>query len=201
MKSLTFYRRSLPSLVLCLWAVAVLHAQELPTFDLPAINADRLALNQKAMLVLGTWGLGNMALGAWQMGRTQGQTRYFHQMNLFWNVVNVGLAASGYWASPETAGWNIWQTANAYHQLEKILLLNAGLDVGYVMTGFFLRERGQRRDSQRLQGYGYSLLMQGGWLFVFDLGFYALVHGQYLRHLGPLELTTTLGGLGLVYRF
>ena len=51
-------------------------------------------------------------------------------------------------------------------------LFNAGLDVGYMATGAYLWERGIRKDSRGLKGYGQSLILQGGFLFTFDLIMY-----------------------------
>jgi hypothetical protein len=58
--------------------------------------------------------------------------------------------------------------------LDKILLFNAGLDVGYMATGAWIWERGLRKGSERLEGYGKSLLVQGGFLLAFDLVLYLL---------------------------
>jgi hypothetical protein len=58
--------------------------------------------------------------------------------------------------------------------LEKTLLFNAGLDVGYIMTGLYLTELSRRAGEQqeRLEGYGWSLVLQGGFLLGFDLILY-----------------------------
>ncbi len=39
----------------------------------------RQDINQSAMLVLGSWALGNMLVGSYGHFTTSGQTRYFHQ--------------------------------------------------------------------------------------------------------------------------
>ena len=55
----------------------------------------------------------------------------------------------------------------------KTFLFNAGLDVGYMAFGLFLVERGARvSDGAMLQGFGYSLILQGGVLLGFDLAMF-----------------------------
>ena len=40
-------------------------------------------------------------------------------------------------------------------------------------VGLYLNERGLRKSSDRLQGYGKALLLQGAFLFLFDGAMYA----------------------------
>lgn len=197
-------KRPLLLLFICLFFPLLLHAQDLLT--LPEINAERLRLNRDGMLVLGAWGIGNMGVSGWRMTQTKGTEKYFHQMNVFWNVVNLGLAAGGYFSAigADPNSFSATQTVNEYHKLEKILLFNAGLDVGYVMTGFFLRERARNASDKwrpRLRGYGNSLLLQGGFLFAFDLAFYFLLHQQATDLLGPWQLSMSGTAMRVCYRF
>jgi hypothetical protein len=74
-----------------------------------------------------------------------------------------------------------------FQNFEKILLFNAGLDVGYMALGAFLWERGLRKDSDRLTGYGQSLILQGGFLFTFDLVLYFMNRSQSSQVLEILE--------------
>ena len=56
---------------------------------------------------------------------------------------------------------------NEYNSLQNLLLLNAGLDVAYIATGFYLKERAKNSSSsERLRGYGNSLLTSGRLSFV-----------------------------------
>lgn len=60
-------------------------------------NQSRYQIDQQLMLGLGSWASSNFVLSG--IGRNQAQTpeeRYYHQMNVFWNVVNIGLAVPGY---------------------------------------------------------------------------------------------------------
>ncbi|MFW5728036.1 MAG: DUF6992 family protein [Spirochaetota bacterium] len=43
------------------------------------------------------------------------------------------------------------------------------LPVGYVMAGFFLREYAETQEEPRFAGWGNSLILQGSFLFAFDV--------------------------------
>ncbi|MCU0449421.1 MAG: hypothetical protein MUC97_06175 [Bernardetiaceae bacterium] len=135
------------------------------------INAARVAYNTQGMWVLGTWVLLNFLVSGWLYGRTSGPLRYFHQMNVFWNLVNLMLVAYTLWQNAAAgSAFNLPQTIAEQYLIEKLFLFNAGLDVGYVMLGFFLAEKAKTaaRRPERLRGWGYSVILQGGFLFLFD---------------------------------
>ncbi len=184
----------------------VLAAQN--TSSLPDFNRDRLARTRQSMWVLGGWGAANLAVGAIGLRRAQGEHRAFHQMNLAWGAVNLGLAATGWWTATQAdpAAFDLYQTVRQHHRLQKIFLFNAGLDLGYMAGGLWLRERAKTvaHRPERLRGYGRSLLLQGAFLFGFDLG--ACLYLQGLEHrLPPILHNTTLGmtgqGVGLTVRW
>ncbi len=52
--------------------------------------------------------------------------------------------------------------------LSKILIVNAGLDILYVITGVFLFTRSRIL----LRGYGLAILIQGVFLLLFDFSFW-----------------------------
>lgn len=125
------------------------------------------------MLVLGSWSIGNIIIGAYGRQQYQGQTKYFYEMNASWNVINLSIASIGYFSNIEPSlGMSLTELISEQNKLDKILLFNAGLDVAYITTGLYLNQRGINKNSDRLRGYGKSLMLQGLFLFVFDLGFY-----------------------------
>lgn len=135
-------------------------------------NAELWNLQKNGMVVLGSWAAGNLLISGYQMSQTSGKTYHLHQMNVFWNVVNAGIAVSGYLGAMNGAvDLTDVEMLNEYNSFSKVLLFNTGLDVAYVMTGFYLKERSKRsaKHPKRLAGYGNSLLLQGGFLFLFDL--------------------------------
>jgi hypothetical protein len=136
--------------------------------DLEVINQTRLDYNLKGMLILGTWAMVNLILGALASFRTSGQTQAFLQMNAYWNVVNLGIAGFGFWQATQVAALNFWEVLVAQQQIEKVLLFNAALDLGYMAIGLLLIERGRRLEKQRWMGFGKSILLQGAFLLLFD---------------------------------
>lgn len=157
-------------LLFCGWAMS-----QSADIDLEQINRDRIQLNSNGMLILGGWAVSNIAVGSIAMTQTDGRTKYFHQMNAAWNIVNLGIAGFGYYGlKNQGANLSLSETIREFHNFENILLFNAGLDIGYIALGAFLWERGLRKESNRLVGYGQSIILQGGFLFTFDVALYFL---------------------------
>lgn len=173
----------LVQLLFCGW----LHAQT-NLINLEEINEKRLSINSSGMLVLGGWAVSNLFIGGIGMTQTSGTTKYFHQMNAAWNTVNLAIAGFGYYGlSNQSTGIGLSETITEFHNFEKILLFNAGLDVGYMAIGAFLWERGLRKDSTRMVGYGQSMILQGGFLFVFDAVLYFLSRSESSRLIDSLN--------------
>ena len=72
-------------------------AQELNFRDtVKAYNKHRILTNASGALVLGGWGIANVAAGsAGYFAAKQDQWKYFHEMNAAWGLVNTGFAAYG----------------------------------------------------------------------------------------------------------
>jgi hypothetical protein len=157
--------------------------------DLEKINQTRLDYNLQGMLILGTWAVVNLILGAVGSFRTRGQSQAFHQMNGYWNVVNLGIAGYGFWQASQVAVLNFWEVLVAQQEIEKILLANAALDFGYIALGLYLIERGRRMEKEKWIGFGKSILLQGAFLLLFD----AILYG-YQQQLG-MDLVEFLKGL------
>ena len=156
--------------------------------DIHQFNLERIDLTQSGMIVLGTWALLNILLSPILAIKSTGAAKDFHQMNALWNIVNLALAIYGYYtADNNDASLSLVETIIEQTTIEKILLFNAGLDLAYIATGFYLKERSKNntKHQNRLLGFGNSLILQGAWLFVFDLGFYLFQnkHAESLFHL------------------
>ena len=143
----------------------------------------RLQLERKASLVLGGWGMVNVVSGAIGASQNSGSTKYFHQMNLGWGVINTGLAVlvrgnASRKLKEQPAAGTIFRDQR---KLENILMLNTGLDVAYMAIGWGLKEKAAKPGTtkpERLEGFGNSLLLQGGFLFAFDVVQYMLHRRQ-----------------------
>ena len=136
--------------------------------ELDTFNQKRQHIVTTGMYVLGGWAVANMVTGGIGYGTSSGEARYFHQMNMMWNTVNLGLSASSLLFRDELPT-TLKGSLEAQQNIEHLLLFNAGLDVAYITAGFYLKERAKRGIRyNRFTGYGNSLLLQGGFLLLFD---------------------------------
>ncbi len=173
-------------------------AQEIPA--LADFNQTRLDYNRNGMLILGSWAVGNMVWGGIGASQTTGETKAFHQMNLYWNSVNLVIAGFGYWqATKETPGTDFWATVEAQHGIEKVLLLNGALDLAYMAGGLYMKERGLRKSNERLIGFGKSVILQGAFLLAFDGVMYGF-HQARGKELPELVQNISLGPTGVHFR-
>lgn len=174
--------------------------------DLESFNLKRQQTSISAMWTLGGWAAANFVVGGIGWARGSGSNKYFHQGNVLWNTVNAGIAGfalySLYNADPGSLG--LFESIKEHYGLEKTLLFNAGLDVGYMAAGLYLRERSKTstKNQNMLKGYGNALLLQGAFLFVFDLVLYGILN-QQSRQIETLlqAVYITPSGAGLILRF
>lgn len=89
-----------------------------------------------------------------------------------WGVVNAAIALFGWrgasrrQAKPEA---NTSESLAAERRkLSRLLWLNTGLDVFYVLGGW-IAARSRGASDERWRGRGVGIMVQGGFLFVFDL--------------------------------
>lgn len=161
-----------------------------------------LSTQNTGMLILGGWAAANLIVGGYGWSKTTGQEKYFHQMNFMWNLVNLSIAGFALYSNAHTSieTLSISEVVTKHLKTEKVLLINAALDVGYVGTGFLLRHYSTKSDkfNSLLKGYGNSLILQGVFLLVFDLSLYGVLHSQRIEFLG---VTPTLNGLALTAKF
>ncbi len=152
------------------------------TTDLDQFNHNRNQINKYAMITLGSWAVGNMAINGALYGSGEKDRKYCYQMNIAWNTINLAIAGFGLYGAlnPDTT-LTLFESIQQQSNIEKILLFNAGLDVGYIMTGFYLMEKSKNsaKHEHRLKGYGKSLVLQGGFLFLFDLTVYFIQAGNH----------------------
>jgi hypothetical protein len=182
------------ALIVVFFFPAEVFAQDIP--QLQDFNQTRIDYNQKGMVILGSWAVGNMVWGGIGASQTTGQTKAFHQMNLYWNSVNLIIAGFGYWqATKETPGSDFWATMESQQSIEKILLFNAGLDLAYIAGGFYLKERGLRNEKDQLVGFGKSVILQGGFLLAFDAVMYGF-HQTQSKELQEIMQNISLGPTG-----
>jgi hypothetical protein len=199
--------RNIYVLLICLFLAGNAMAQQ--NFN-DSIAKSRNNITEKAMITLGSWAAVNIASGFIIGGQTQGETKYFWQMNAYWNLINGGLAIMGYINARKAMArkYGLAENESAQLSMEKLYALNLGLDLAYIATGFYLRERGINNSNQKsrdqLAGYGKSIVVQGGFLLLMDAIVLSLHHKNSVRlnkKLKGLELGAGPNGLGLSYSF
>ena len=158
-------------------------------------NATRVEVDKRLMIGLGTWATTNFVASGigWSQAKSM-ESLYFHQMNVMWNVVNIGLAIPGYLkANKAKTDLTYEETLREQKKTEKIFLINTCVDVAYISSGWLLLNKSKELGpyEQRQSGYGKSLLLQGGFLFVFDLTAY-LTHKSH----GNKGVNASMGSIG-----
>jgi hypothetical protein len=164
-----------------------------------------LKINTYGMAVLGGWALTNMSVGAYGWSNNNGQRAYFHQMNLFWNVVNLSIAGIALY-STLSSDYSLLSGSELFEKQlknQRLYLINGGLDVLYMGTGFLLRYLAPNypKNENRLRGYGNSVILQGAFLFVFDLVMYGLQRGHRMAFLDQLSLAPMQDAWGMALTF
>jgi hypothetical protein len=187
-------------LIILIIPLAQLAAQNIISDSLMSFHQSRMVINETAMLVLGGWAAGNILIGTYGNFKASGEAKYFHQFNAAWNIVNLGIAAFGYFnaVNSDPSSMTNLEIIKDFNSLQNLLLLNAGLDVAYIATGFYLKERPKNSsNSERLRGYGNSLLLQGGFLLLFDVSLFFIHQNNADINLYPHLESLLTGGIGI----
>ena len=156
-----------------------------PVPEIASLFMARELLIGRGLAVLSAWALLNL-IGSGYLLRSADrryEPYYFHGMNVGWGIVNAALAC---WSILHLhfhvpAGLGLAEALRNQLFYENLFLLNAGLDVAYIMTGTYLRALAaapQQPRPERLLGFGRSLWVQGGFLLVFDAAMWMLLHWQ-----------------------
>jgi len=171
--------------------VAGLYAQAQE--GLQQFNQERLHINQTGFTFLSGWAVANLGVGLIFQSKAVGETRYFRQMNAIWGGVNLLIAVPAYInARRGGADLSLDASIRAQASIEKIFILNAGLDIAYLAgSAWFLEKANNSTNPGKYRGYGKSILMQGAFLLLFD----AVMFTTHNRH--GKKLYKALNGLQL----
>lgn len=165
-----------------------------------------LQYNRTGMYVLGGWAVSNMLTGAYGWTTQTGSTKYFHQMNTMWNLVNLSIAGFALYnfATTDISLLAPGEMLQKHMTFEKLFLINAGLDIIYMGAGGLLIHRAVKseKNSLRYMGYGRSVVLQGAFLFAFDLVMY-FVQSQHRLNFKPIieNLAVRPGEISLLLNF
>ncbi len=118
------------------------------------------------------WAASNIAGGTLLLFHPHPFAQGFGLQGAAWGLVNLLIATFGQRGSKKRAA-----APNAHapetlaaeaEKLRRILWLNAGLDVGYMLGGWLLARHKGKADA-RWQGQGWGIVWQGAFLFLFDV--------------------------------
>jgi hypothetical protein len=169
-------------------------------------NNQRMKITRQSMTMLAGWGAANLIYSGASATSAKGSDKYFHQMNLIWGGVNLTLGTLGSFLAKNQDGLNYYESLKKQSTVEKIFLFNAGLDVAYVVGGFYIKEKSNNNvlSTEKNKGHGNSLILQGSALFFYD-GILFLIHQSHGKQLYKLadkiQISSTVNGIGLLVKF
>jgi hypothetical protein len=177
--------------------LAIIPAVAFCQSDHQAFYQQSQQINNNGMYVLGSWALVNIATGAYGWANGSGANKYFNQMNLFWNLVNLSIAGFALINNYQTDYMAMGPDAlmERHLKMERLYLINAGIDILYIGTGAWLAHLSNSKEKNKdlLKGYGNSIMLQGGFLFIFDTIMYFLQHSRSTRFLEGINMDLSLG--------
>lgn len=162
----------------------------------------RVSKTRQNMAFLGGWALLNIGSGIVGMTFTEGTSYYFHQMNVGWNVVNLSIAAAGYFLTKPDTDAQPYRLVRKLSSMENSLMLNTGLDIAYITAGIALTELAKHRPmrADQFSGFGQSLILQGAFLAAFDIYQYLIINkkkNQFLTEKLCFKATPVFGSVAL----
>ena len=192
-------------LLFCLISISVIAFSQ--KVDLLKFEKERTAIQKKSMIALAGWSVVNIVGSGVATDTRNKEVRYFHQMNVMWGGINLAIAGLGYWGAGREKIDNPTVASVLKHQnkSEKTFLINTGLDVLYIGGGLAMNKLSDnQKNPAKFKGYGNSIMLQGGFLLVFDAINYAIhrKHGKKLNGLvDKITLNAGPGSVSLVYAF
>jgi len=180
----------------------------------PSSEADELERFRRAhrrtqlagMGVLTGWAVANIAGGITGALVVESDARFIHEMNALWNSVNLTLGIVGLVnnARRPPKARTLGEAARVNRRARRVYLINGAIDVGYMAAGALTAGLGRRYGQRRVEGWGTAVVIQGAWLFVFDLAM-VIAHERVAARALPVGVAPLVGagriGLAVGGRF
>ncbi|MGQ0829809.1 MAG: DUF6992 family protein [Bacteroidota bacterium] len=179
------------------FSVINVHSQNDPR--LIDFNSSRNKRTEVGLKTLGAWSIANIGASGYLYYNSSGSDKYFHQMNVFWNGINLIIAGAS--LIPEQKNdLDLTKTLKFQSNIEAIYIANAMLDLVYMAGGLYLTEKAKNdlEHSAKFNGWGNSIIMQGGFLLLLDTTMF-IVHKRNGKNLYKLmdKVTISTSGLGI----
>jgi len=167
-----------------------------------ALHQARIQAERAHLRRVGTWGGANLAVGtalALTAGEAEERVGAFGLQSAGWGAVNGAIALFGLLRSPDPGPLSAAEAQAAEDRLAHILLVNLGLNAGYMGVGttMMLLAGDEPPRSDRIRGHGGAVVLQGLGLLVLDLVAYLESRDRlsdYRELLDRLELRSHMGG-------
>lgn len=194
-------------ILLLIWMIGISSQSFSQKENLVKFEKERVRYTKNAMVALAGWSVVNIVGSGIATNTRNKEVRYFHQMNVMWGGINLALAGLGYWGAGREKVDNPVLADVLKHQnrIEKTYLINLGLDVAYVGAGLLMNKTSDnQKNPAKFEGYGNSIMLQGGFLLLYDAIVYSIhhKHGKQLKGMGEkLTLNAGPGAVSLTYNF
>jgi hypothetical protein len=141
---------------------------------------------RRHLAVLAWWSLLCIATGPLAILAFHGEAYYFFMMHMVWGFINLAFAILVFYHAifRKFQKGDAFERFEAQRHVEKMLLLNIGLDFAYVFTGLLLHEHGLRESvalPELWQGFGWAIVVQGVFLFAQDTWVYRLHAANFVK--------------------
>ena len=161
----------------------------LPDDELRDFDVRLRIILRKHITVLGWWGVLNCIVGLTAFFMWKGFMHYFGLMSAVWGIINfaVTLALFNHIFYLKFHQGSAYQRLIVQSHIERVLLLNVGIDTAYIFVGFWLREHSFVREVLNPElwlGFGWAIVFQGLFLMVLDSVFFIL-HWRNFRKAKP----------------
>ncbi|MCC9166463.1 DUF6992 family protein [Pontibacter harenae] len=143
-----------------------------PADALVSFNLWQAEVLKAGMGALAAWALLNIIIGSFKLTKASRSKRYFYQMNIYWNIVNILIAGTFLYflLTEDVTNTTLAESLRQHLWYKKVLYANVGLDVSYIILGAYLKERSRNiAKTEQYLGWGESLVLQGVVLFILDL--------------------------------
>ena len=167
----------------------------------------RVQYTKNSMAALAGWSVVNIVGSGFATKTHNAEVRAFHQMNVMWGSINLALSGLGYFGASREKINNPVLADVLKHQnrIEKTYLINLGLDVVYIGSGLLMNKTSDnQKNPAKFKGYGNSIMVQGGFLLLYDALIYSIhhKHGMQLKGMNDkVTLNAGPGAVSLTYNF